>query len=248
MPPWAVSPAGCALSPTRPLCPPQPGAQKGLKALPAADFLGEQSWPCGGSGAGCRRGGTPEPRHPPGSPDWPTQAPRAAGPPEPQCGCRDTGDVQPLPGTTGMPVGSPQPCPGMGSPWQGYCLPLLSRAGGHRGPGGQELGHRSLLILPGKVSVGQGLSWGCGDCDVVAVAANLGCDRAGGPLAPTSPSLAPRRTWSCCGGSALHKAPSSARHLPCECGPCPRVPSSCHQHLVPGAGSARAGGSQNAPV
>lgn len=67
------------------------------------------------------------------------------------------------------------------------------------------------------------------------------------PPGSHSPSLAPRWTRGCCGGSAPHRAPSSVGHVPCERGPCPQVPSLCHGHLGPGAGSARAGRSCGSP-
>lgn len=111
----------------------------------------------------------------PVSPDGPVPAPR--DPREPQRGCRDTGDLQPLPGTARMPQGSPWPCPGMGLLWQGSC-PVL-------GDTGAQGGRAQLPPHPpwedecesGAVGTGQ-------DCDVLAVAANLGCDRARAPWHP----------------------------------------------------------------
>lgn len=211
MPPWAVPPAGYPLNPTLSRGP------EGVKCAAERGFPGRTELALCLSGAASRRWGHAGAQAPTQcartGPSWP---PGQQDPREPRHACRDTGDLQPLPGTTRMALGGPRPCSGMGSFGREPSCPLLGDTGGW------EAGHRSLLILPGKMSVSGGLAGALGsgrDCDVVAVAANLGCDRARAPVEPTPPSLAPRHTWSCCGGSAPHKAPSSMRHLPCECGP-----------------------------
>lgn len=162
----------------------------------------------------------------------PTQCPRPSHPSGmPQRGCRDTGDLQPLPGTTKMPPGSPGPV------WNGVPLARLLSLLGDMGSGGKA---QLPPHPPWEDECDLGAVGTVRDRDVVAVAANPGCDRARAPWHP-HPFPGTQTGLELLRGLCPNNAPSSERHLPCERGLCLQVPSWCHGHLIPGAGSARAG-------